>query len=238
MRAIAFIPFFGLLNFPALAAEPAPRGSASARAAREHEPAAVETPKPRIEDERNLALLAGVSQLFLGGANVQLDVTYGRFVADFSHGWSLDIGAGSTVGEQKAQQLALHLPYTTGFGFGYRLLESLDVRFEPKLHRFDIFYADLEQTSSNEITSYQTATLGLGVYYRWQPFRKLNPIAQGIIIMPSLRYWHNVWSSLQDDRFVYTNARTGNEETHRASNIGIANTPWIVNVSLGYSFEL
>jgi hypothetical protein len=235
MRAIASIPFFVSLAFPALAAEPSPRPTAPARS-RDH--AASGETSPRVEDERRLALLAGVSQLFLGGANAQVDVTYGRFAADFSHGWSLDIGAGTTVGEQKAQHLALHLPYTTGFGFGYRLLESLDLRFEPKLHRFEIFYEGVEQTSSNEITSYQTLTLGFGAYYCWQPFRKLNHLAQGLIIMPSIRYWHNMWSSLKDDHIVYSNTRTGNQETHHASNIGIANTPWIVNVSLGYSFEL
>ena len=41
--------------------------------------------------------------------------------------------------------LAVHLPYTTGFGIGYRLKEWVNVRIEPKWHRFEFYYDDETQ---------------------------------------------------------------------------------------------
>ena len=52
-----------------------------------------------------------------------------------------------------------------------------------------------------------------------------------------MRYWPNVATSLSDDKIVYANATTGRDETHDAANIGIRNSPLIVNISIGYIFQ-
>lgn len=189
--------------------------------------------EPRSWDKgAAIGILAGMLQpIATDGWNLQLEARYGRFVFDYSHGWSLDI---PVVGDAKEQKLALHLPYSTGMGFGYKLSESLDLRFEPKLHRFEVGYEDEGST----LVSYRTVTLGAGAYYSYKPFRNRTDASRGITLTASVRYWQNVWSSLDDGGFAYENMRTGASEVHETSNIGIANTPVIVNLSVGYVFQL
>lgn len=47
-----------------------------------------------------------------------------------------------------------------------------------------------------------------------------------------------MWSSLADDKFAYTNKFTNQQETHKSMNAGVGNTPVIVNISIGYSFDV
>ena len=44
----------------------------------------------------------------------------------------------------------------------------------------------------------------------------------------------NVWSSLKDNQATYDNQTTGQREVHTALRAGIANSPIIANVGLGY----
>lgn len=189
----------------------------------------------RVEDSREIGVLAGLLQpIFTQGGNVQLEAAYGRAVFDYSHGFLLDL---PPVGAAKSQGLDLHVPYTTGFGVGYRFTEDFDVRFEPKLHKFEVSYGEGPERGER-VATYHTITLGLGAYYRWRPFRKLGGAAKGITIAPSFRIWPNVWSSLDGNKVVYQSSVTGQEQTHRASNIGLGNTPFIANISVGYVFSL
>jgi hypothetical protein len=48
------------------------------------------------------------------------------------------------------------MPWTTGFGVGYRLKEWLNVRVESKWHRFEFYYDGESKTSVNEIDSFNT----------------------------------------------------------------------------------
>ena len=109
---------------------------------------------------------------------------------------------------------------------------------EPKWHRFEIYYEDENQTLANRITAYNTFTLGLGLYGKWHPFKAKNNFLRGIMIAPSVRFWPNVSSTLSDNQFTYSNKITGQAATHQALNIGANNTPWFVNVSVGYKFSL
>ncbi|NJM93931.1 MAG: hypothetical protein HC842_04025 [Cytophagales bacterium] len=52
---------------------------------------------------------------------------------------------------------------------------------------------------------------------------------------PSLRYWPRLSSTLPGDELRYTNQLSGQEERHQALEVGVANTPWIINISVGYS---
>jgi hypothetical protein len=186
---------------------------------------------------------AGLIQpLVLGGANAEVDVRYGHFVASYSHGWSLDLKGAAVVGDMKAQQVSLHLPYSTGFGLGVThwvsaLSSFFDLRFEGKIHRFEASYASLDGRSKTEIARYSTYTLGAGAYWTYLPFAARSDAIRGLNLSTSLRFWPKVASTLEHDAVSYRNATTGKDETHQAANIGIANTPLIVNVSVGYVFQ-
>ena len=61
---------------------------------------------------------------------------------------------------------------------------------------------------------------------------------RGLAHSLSLRVWPRIHSTLAGGRLEYANETTGRTETHRAANIGIANTPVILNLSVGYAFGL
>ena len=80
-------------------------------------------------------------------------------------------------------------------------------------------------------------TLGIGAYYRYMPFKKSNnKFLQGITTSTSIRYWQNVGTTLRNDEFTYLNKISNKTETLKAPNIGIANSPIIFNIGIGYTF--
>ncbi len=182
-------------------------------------------------------LLFGVNQLLVDGFNIEGNVFYKRLAFDYSHGMSLDITNDLLTGSEADQGLAVHLPYTTGFGVGYRFTEWFNLRIEPKWHRFELYYDGDVQSDQNRIGAYTTFTLGLGAYVNWMPFKEKDNVLKGIMIAPNVRYWPKVNSSLNGDSFDYTNRITNQIETHDAMEIGLGNTPFIVNVSVGYSLK-
>lgn len=183
------------------------------------------------------SLLAGLIQpVVTKGGNVEITYFTKKMSFDYSHGFSLDLAGSTLTGDAKDQKLAYHLPFSTGFGVGYRFTKFLDVRVEPKWHRWEVYYDGEKQTESNLIKKYDTYTLGLGAYYRWFPFSGKANWLQGIVAAPSLRWWPNVGSNLTDDQFTYLNKFTQKTETLDASNIGIAGSTFLFNVSVGYVF--
>ena len=155
---------------------------------------------------------------------------------DYSHGFSLDMSGSTITGDAKTQKLAYHLPYTTGFGIGYRFTSFFDIRVEPKIHSWEVYYDGETQNKTNLIKSYKTYSVGAGAYYRYMPFHEKNNWLQGITTSTSFRWWPNVGSSLTDDKFTYHNKSTNKDETLKASNIGIAGSQFLFNVSIGYTF--
>lgn len=181
-------------------------------------------------------LLFGLNQPMLGGFNIEGNVFHERFVFDYSHGVSLNLSGAAAPQVLSDVGLEAHIPWTTGFGVGYRLTDWLNVRFEPKWHQFEIFYENGDATTP--ITTYNTTTLGIGLYGAWKPFKHQDNFLKGFMVAPSLRYWYNVNSTLENNELTYFNSTTNQEETHQALNIGLNNTPWIVNISVGYSVDL
>ena len=186
-----------------------------------------------------LAFLVGTIQPFLlDGGNVEVDFYTPKLVFNYSHGFSLDITGenNTTVGDIEDQGLAIHFPYSTGFGVGYRLYKYVDVRLESKFHRFEVYYDGTDRTVvENQVVEYTTATLGVGTYFRWKPFEKKANILKGIFTSTSIRFWPKIYSSLDDGEISYFNVVTDQQEIHETANIGIANTPLIFNISIGYS---
>lgn len=199
-------------------------------------------PAPPARAERSLAINAGLIQpLALGGANLELDLRLGHLVVAYSHGWSLELDR-ALGDEMTRQRVTLHVPYTTGVGVGAgvalpRLRSLVDVRVEAKVHRLVASYASEDGRQRTRIADYRTYTLGGGVYWTIVPFASTRGSLRGLNLSTSLRLWPNVATSLPHDRVVYANATTGRDEVHRAARIGIANTPWIVNLSVGYRFD-
>lgn len=184
-----------------------------------------------------VSLVAGLIQYASGGGNLELNYHTRYLAFDYSHGWNLQFTQPGTLSQaQQDQQIHVSIPWTTGFGVGYRLTPNLDVRLEPKWHRYEIFYNDVE-LAGDPITAYTTATLGVGFYYRIWPFRKKDNALNGIVIVPNARFWPNIWSSLEGDEFTYQNRLTGQTETHSAAQQGIPGTGgFFVNMSIGYTF--
>jgi hypothetical protein len=183
----------------------------------------------------HFSLLAGMIQpTALGGGNIEVNYFTKRMVFDYSHGFSLNP---PVVGDYKDQNLALHLPYSTGFGIGYRITEFLDVRFEPKLHSWEVYQKGVERTVSNKILDFRTVTLGLGMYYRYMPFKNSdNTFLQGITTSSSIRWWQNASSTIAGNEVTYFNKTTGKNEVFKTPNIGLANSPIVVNIAVGYTF--
>jgi hypothetical protein len=59
---------------------------------------------------------------------------------------------------------------------------------------------------------------------------------QGFTTSTSIRYWQNVGTTLSQNELVYVNKRNNMPEKLKAPNIGIANSPLIFNIAIGYTF--
>jgi hypothetical protein len=189
--------------------------------------------------DKKINVVFGLTQpLLVEGFNIEGNYIHNRFIFDYSHGASLDFSGSTATADLERQGVVVHMPWTTGFGVGYRLKEWLNVRVEPKWHRFEFYYEGDSQTSINEINSYNTFSLGLGLYGHFQPFKKSTSFVKGIMIAPSIRFWPTVSSSLDGDSFAYNNKITGTNETIEVLDPGAGFTPFIFNISIGYSFDL
>ena len=195
-----------------------------------------EEKKPFLYSNR-VSVLAGLIQpMVLKGGNIEVTYFTKRMSFDYSHGFLLNMSGATITGDANTQRLAYHLPYSTGFGIGYRFTSFFDVRIEPKMHSWEVYYEGETQNRTNLIKSYKTYSVGLGAYYRYMPFKKKDNWLQGITTSTSLRWWPNIASSLTDDKFTYHNKFTNKDETLKASNIGIAGTQFLFNMSIGYTF--
>jgi hypothetical protein len=190
------------------------------------------------QQEKRINILFGLAQPVLAsGFNIEGNYIHNRFIFDYSHGASLDFSGNIVTNDLKRQGLAVHEPWTTGFGVGYRLKEWINVRVEPKWHRFEFYYDGEPQNKSTQITSYNTFSLGLGVYGSYQPFKKKNNFLKDFLIAPSIRFWPTVSSSLRDDKFTYLNKKTNAFEEIKTLDPGTGFTPFVFNISVGYSYQ-
>ena len=192
--------------------------------------------------EKELVFLAGTIQPFLlQGGNFEIDLYTSKMVFNYSHGFSLNMNSenGTAVGDLAIQKLAVFLPYSTGFGIGYRLNKYFDVRLESKAHQFNVYYDGFDKKDiQNQLVSYKAYTLGVGTYFRWKPFENNTNFLKGVFTSTSLRFWPKVHTTLKNNKMNYYNRETLKMEEHVASNIGMANTPFIINFAIGYSIFL
>jgi hypothetical protein len=186
---------------------------------------------------KQFSVLFGLNQPIINqGFNIELNYWTKHFVFDYSHGFGLKFSDNLVSKEAKAQHLKFNISHSLGFGFGYRFTDRFNVRIEPKLHIWEMQYDNEQTTSQARITTYNTWTLGLGAYYRWMPFEKKQNLLKGITIAPSIRWWPNIATSLDNNEYGYFNTATGKNEIHEVNKIGIGNSPFFANVSIGYTF--
>lgn len=190
------------------------------------------------KDKRVNAVFGLTQPLLVKGFNVEGNYIHNWLIFGYSHGVSLDFSESSVTPDLKRQGLAVHMPWTTGFGVGYRIREWINVRVEPKWHRFEFYYNGESQNAGNQITGYNTFSLGIGIYGNYQPFKKKNNFLKGIMIAPSVRFWPTLNSTLTNDKFSYANKVTNNTEEIKTLDPGIGFTPFVFNISVGYSFDL
>lgn len=189
------------------------------------------------ERKSQVSVVFGLNQpIVVKGFNFEVNYWAKKFVFDYSHGFGLKFEGNLVQGEARDQRLSFNVKHSLGVGVGYRFTESFNLRIEPKLHVWDVYYDDAFRTSAGKIKTYSTYTLGLGAYYRWMPFAKNDGALRGLTIVPSIRWWPNVGSSLENNEYSYYNDRTNRNEIHKANNIGVANSPWFANVSVGWTF--
>jgi hypothetical protein len=189
--------------------------------------------------DRKINVLFGLTQpLLVDGFNIEVNYIHNRLIFEYSHGTSLDFSGSTATEDLERQGVAVHMTWTTGFGVGYRLNKWLNMRVEPKWHRFEFYYERESQISVNEINSYNTFSLGLGLYGNFQPFKKSTSFLKGIMVAPSVRFWPTVSSSLDGDSFTYNNKNTGAIETIEVLDPSAGFTPFFFNISIGYTFDL
>lgn len=188
--------------------------------------------------ENRVNLVFGLGQITQGGFNVEGNLFYDRFVFDYSHGVALSVTNDQLEpGNDRNQGLDIHLPWTTGFGVGYRFTDWLNLRLEPKWHKYELYYHDTDYTNQNLIADYTTFTLGLGLYANWRPFKRQNNLLRGFMIVPNFRWWPKISSSLEGNQLSYYNTQSESQEVHQAREIGLGNTPFFYNISVGYSLS-
>jgi hypothetical protein len=163
----------------------------------------------------------GLLQLGLGGFNVAGEVRYRRFWFEYSHGVDLklnDLGGFSMTSTERAQDLRIVVPYTTGFGVGVTLLDELWLGVELKTHRYEV------NAPGGPVTSYQTYSVGPVLGYKLFVYK-------GLFANAYARYWPNVASTL-DNGEVALRGVNGTVE-HSAHDFNV-----FANVSIGYAFDL
>ncbi len=74
--------------------------------------------------KKRINFLFGMTQpLIASGFNIEGNYIHNRFIFDYSHGVSLDFKGNLVTDKLKKQGVAVHEPWTTGFGIGYCLKE-------------------------------------------------------------------------------------------------------------------
>ncbi|HEX4850531.1 MAG TPA: hypothetical protein VFV08_06975 [Puia sp.] len=189
------------------------------------------------KSEERVNILFGMSQVVYHGFNIEGNFVYKRLIVDYSHGVNLRYEGNSVPDELQRQQLAIYIPWTTGFGIGYRWTEWLNTRIEPKWHRFEYYYSNDVKSRNDRVASCDAFSLGLGVYGDFRPFKHHHNFLKGLMIAPSVRYWPTIasnWNGGPD----YYNTHTMKQEKLQTPNAGINLSPWVFNISLGYSIKL
>jgi len=194
--------------------------TAPARAEAPAKPSSAANPNPGLEQK--FSVMAGLSQwLLLRGGNLAVEFKTGRFAFEVSHGQGLDLnqlGGSALSSAERHDETRVRVPWTTGFGVGYRITENLHLLVEFKAHHYEV-----RASEGASVVSYTTFSIGPGVFYSIY-------LSKHVFLQPNLRFWPNVASTLAGGSATLTRC-DGTSYTHEAHDFG-----FFGNVNLGYSF--
>ncbi len=136
---------------------------------------------------QELAVMLGLGQWALGGANVAAQTHFGRLALEYSHGQGVHLSnAGFLMNSsEKAAGADVRMPWTTGLGIGLLVTRNLRVLVEFKANHYQLQGGD--PSSRLEYTTY---TIGPGLFYEIRLWR-------GLFLQPSIRWWPTVASTFQ-----------------------------------------
>jgi hypothetical protein len=213
------------VTIPATTEREAPEVAPAASSSEWHTPFGVPshhfTWAPSDTKNVQLGVNFGLLQLALGGFNVAGELRYRRLWLEYSHGVALNLnnlGGFSMSGTERAQGLHIFMPYTTGFGAGFTVLDELWLGVEFKTHRYDV------NAPGGAVASYQTYSIGPVLGYKLFLYR-------GFFLNAYGRYWPNVASSLPNNQIALQG--TGGTVEHSAHDFGL-----FANLAVGGSFDL
>jgi len=171
---------------------------------------------------RKFSVMAGLSQwLLFRGGNLALEYKLGRLAFELSHGQGLDLnqlGGFALSSAERHDETIVRVPWTTGFGVGYRITENLHLSIELKAHHYEV-----RASEGASVVSYTTFSIGPGVFYSIY-------LSKHVFLQPNLRFWPNVASTLAGGSATLTRC-DGTSYTHEAHDFR-----FFGNVNLGYSF--
>jgi hypothetical protein len=171
-----------------------------------------------------VAVMAGLTQWTVwGGGNLAAELRLGRWVFEYSHGHALDLNRVEAIGLSEAERDAgvkVFMPWTTGGGFGYALLDGLHLLVEVKAHRFEVSGAD-----RNDSIAHTTFTVGPGLFYTFH-------LGEHVFVQPNLRWWPNVGDTLGRTDTPRLRGRDDKPYAHETHAF-----PPFVNVNLGFSLQ-
>lgn len=180
-------------------------------------PAASESDPYRLRP----SVMLGMTQWVLfGGGNIAAQVKLGHWVMEYSHGQALQferLGGLGLSADERSAGVSVHMPWTTGGGFGYQITPELHVMIELKAHRYEV--AD---ELGNEL-GYTSLTVGPGIFYDLYLYK-------GLFVQPNLRWWPTVASSFDSGRTL--TADDGSTYRHERHDL----VPF-VNINVGWTFD-
>ena len=187
---------------------------------------AIDAPPPTASAkaglENKLSVMAGLTQwvLFRGG-NLAVEAKLGRVALEVSHGQGLDLNQVPSLAlssDERSHGAHVYVPWTTGFGVGYRITENLHLMLEAKAHHYEVSGSDRAVSAS-----YTTFSVGPSVFYSIYVYK-------GLFLQPNVRFWPNIASTLAGNK-VSLKQSDGSVYEHQAHAFGL-----FANVNLGYSF--
>lgn len=177
-----------------------------------------------VNANRKLSILSGLIQpIAFRGVNIAVTYFTPKWTYEYSHGMFLHYPR--IVRKDKGLK-SLYSQYSTGPGIGYRIKNNLDIRFEVKVHRYD---AGLNNTQT---ITYTNLDAGFGIYSRKYIFRNKKRGWKPFFLEHSVRYWQNLYSTLDNKKFAYID-NAGKDRVHKPHNIG-----FFYNLSVGYTLGL
>jgi len=185
-----------------------------------------------------LGINLGINTIILADAySMEANYTHKRMIFSLNYIASLDHEGSGLIEEISSQKVALHNPYVTGFGFGFKFTNWLNARIEPRWSRYQFYYETDNQKTDKPFLTYNTFSCGFGIHAFLKPFGKRDNALKGIAIIPRFNFWPNITNSRKGADYEYFNTATGKLEVIPVLPVGIFQTPFIGEIAIGYFFN-